>query len=64
MDNLKLVYVSDKIIIKNYHELKDVNSNFIEIDYLIIEGSFLKISRKEIDEIEVYGKIKAIKFII
>ncbi len=54
---------NDQIIIKNYHQLKDITENSIWIDNYIINGIFLKITTLDEELIQIYGKIKEIKII-
>ena len=54
------LYKNERIVIENYHELKDLAEDVIAVDNYIIIGAFLKISKMNASAMEIYGKIKEI----
>jgi len=57
------IYKNEKIIIENYHELKDISDEVIIVDIYRITGSFLKIKKMDNYMIEILGTMSAINII-
>ncbi len=63
-ESIKLILKgNDQIMVKNYHQLKDITDTSINIDGYLINGIFLKITTLDEELIQIYGKIKEIKIL-
>lgn len=54
------MYNGKHLIIENYKQLIDIESNFIKVDNYLLKGENLKINSLNQFMIEIYGTIKEI----